>query len=99
LGKQIVKEPLEEFPRPMRVGIGQGGTLGAASQAQMLEPAFTTLESVGNFAQRTGLRQLAEQHRHKLIPTGKPFGPMFGLAGADVPRKIGALKKGKNLAK
>lgn len=25
LGQQIIKQPLEQFPRPVRVGIGKGG--------------------------------------------------------------------------
>ena len=83
----------------MRVGIGKGRALGFLFQSQMLELAFAALEAIRNLAQRAGLRQLAEEHRHKLLPTGEAFGPMLGLEIAHMTREIRPLKKAKDLAK
>jgi hypothetical protein len=64
----------------------------------MLEFAFSGLQSVRNLAQGPRLRQLAKQHRHKLIPTTRTLGPMFELS-SHVAGKIRELKKSENLAK
>ena len=39
----------------------------------------TAIQSVTDLSQRVGFRQLAEQHRHTLCPTAKPFRVSFGL--------------------
>jgi len=43
----------------------------------MLELAFTTGQSIADFAQRLGLRQLAEHHRYELTPAAEAFGRFF----------------------
>ena len=93
LAQQIIEELLVEFPGPMRVGIGKGGTLGTLAQPQVLEFAFTALESVGDLAHRPRLSQLTEKHRDKLLPTGEALGPMLGLEVVHVSGEIRALKK------
>lgn len=74
-----MEEPLIEFPRPVRIGVGERGSLGFLRQPQMLEFAFTGLEAVCNLAQRSRLGELAKEHRHKLIPTAEALGTMFRL--------------------
>ena len=98
LGQQIVEEPLEKFPRPMGVGVGQVGTFGGVRQTQMLKFALAALEPVGDLAQGPRLGQLTEEHRHELVPAGKALGPVFGFERAHVPVEIGALKAGEDLA-
>lgn len=62
----------------MGVGIGQGGALGSGRQAQMPQLAFAGGQAVGDVAQAVDRTQLAEQHRHKLAPAGKPLGVALG---------------------
>src|SRR4249920_787102 len=83
----------------MRIGIGEGRTLGLLLQAQMLEFAFTGFEPVGNLAQGAGLSQLTEEHSDELVPAGKAARVVFGFELADVAGEIGTLKKFEDLAK
>ena len=78
---------LIEFPRSVGISVGERGTLGFLLQSQMLELAFTGLQSVGNFTQRPRLSELAEEHRHKLLPGSESPGVSFGLELTHMPRK------------
>src|SRR5678816_1185775 len=62
LAQEIIEEPLIKFPRSMRIGISQRGALGLAQQTQMSELTFATLQAIGDFTQRTGVRQLTKEH-------------------------------------
>src|SRR5215211_7144643 len=99
LGQQIVEQLLEQLPRPMGVGIGQGRTFGFPLQPQVLQFALATLQTVSDFAQRTGLSQLAEKHRDKLRPTAKTSGMTLRSEFAHVAREIRTLKERQNLGK
>src|SRR5579864_4334187 len=55
LRQEIMEEPLEKFPRPVRIGIGKGGALGLLFQPQMLELALARSEPVGYLPQGAGL--------------------------------------------
>lgn len=84
----------------MGIGVGKGRTPGLmADHSQVFEFALTGAETVRNFTQRASVAQLAEQHGHELIPTGKAFGAKVGFEFPGVPGKIGTLKKREDLAK
>src|SRR5262249_16858029 len=66
----LIKNILEQFPRSMFIGIGQRRTF-RNFHAKLLQPSLTTAQSSDNLSQRLCVGQLTEQHRHKLVPTGK----------------------------
>jgi hypothetical protein len=41
--------------------------------------AQTTVQAVANLTKRTGMGELAEQHRDQLRPAAKAFGAPFGV--------------------
>ncbi len=49
----------------------------------MFQLAQAASETPADFAQRLGLRQLAEQHGDELIPAGEAFAVLFGLMFTD----------------
>src|SRR6186713_605440 len=63
----------------MFIGIGQGGFRRSSQYTQMDKLSQTTTQSIADLTQRIGARQLTEQHRHKLRPTGESFGITFSL--------------------
>ena len=63
----------------MFIGVGQGGFRRSSLHTQMDKLSQTTTQSIADLTQGIGARQLTEQHRHKLGPTGESFGVTFGL--------------------
>jgi len=51
--------------------------------AEVFQLAQAASETPADFAQRLGLRQLAEQHGDELIPAGEAFSVFFGLMFTD----------------
>src|SRR5262245_49779931 len=56
----------------------------------MNEFSQTTTQTITDFAQRIGARELAEQHRHQLSPTGKSLCPTFCTVLAYQTGKLGS---------
>src|SRR5215831_13847400 len=71
--QQLTEDRLVELPRPVLVGIGQGGFLRRLADPQVLQRRFTTRQAHADLAQRLQLRHLAKQHRYKLPPAGEAF--------------------------
>src|SRR5262245_48363767 len=63
----------------MFIGVGQGGFRRSSRHTQMDKLSQTTTQSIADLTHSIGVRQLTEQHRHKLRPTGESFGIAFGL--------------------
>lgn len=65
----------------------------------MPQPAFATGQPLRDLPQRLGLRELAEDHRHKLIPTTKALAPVFGLGASDRGIEFLSVNQTYDLAK
>ena len=87
------------LPGALGVGVAQCRTFGTLLEPQMIEFTFAAAQSITDFAQRLGLRQLVEHHRDKLAPAGEPFGRFFGPAFFDSPRELVPIDLQKHLAK
>jgi len=75
--EQLQEDFLVEQLGPMLINISQDrATRG--SNSQMFELPLTASKAAGDLAERTGAAQLAEEHGHKLAPTGKSSGMSFG---------------------
>src|ERR1019366_2095248 len=74
---------LDQFPRPMLIGVGQRGSLGCHRHPQMLQLPLATRQAAANLAQRMRLSQLAKQHGHELAPTGETPRVPFSLVLLD----------------
>ena len=76
--QQLIKHGAVQLPRPMFVGIGQGGALGRIGQSQVPQLAFAGGQSAADLAQRLRPPQVTEQHGHKLAPATEPAGVTLG---------------------
>jgi hypothetical protein len=76
--KQMQEDLLVKLPGSMRIGIGQRGPTRGRN-TQVLEFSFATSQTTGDFSQRMGWTQLAEEHGDKLAPAGKHPGHVFRL--------------------
>ena len=65
----------------------------------MIKFAFTTGQSVDDFAQRLGLGQLAEHHGHELTPAAEALGGFLRTAFFDSPCELVPVYQQKQLAK
>jgi len=97
-GEQLVKDGLIQLPRPMRVGIRERGPAWRGD-AQMGQPTFTARQASGDFPQRVGSAQLAEQHRDELPPAGETTGVAFGVGLLHRALKFQSWKELEQLAK
>src|SRR5687767_10645104 len=61
----------------MLIRIGQGRSLGSLNHSQVLESSPTAGQSSSYLSERLRIAYLAEQHRHKLVPTRKASGMPF----------------------
>ena len=68
---------LEELPRAVFVGIGQGGVTGGGD-AEVFQFTLTSAQAAGDFPEGMGSAQLAEEHGHKLSPAGEASSMAFG---------------------
>lgn len=68
---QRKKQILINLPTAVFIGMGERGVTGCLGHAPMHQFAFAGLQPLANLTQAVRLPQLAEQHRYKLIPTGK----------------------------
>src|SRR5215471_2047140 len=66
--QQLLKHRLVQLPRPMLVGIRQGGTSRGGRQSQMLQFSFRCGQPSAYFAQRLCISQLTKQHGYELPP-------------------------------
>src|ERR1017187_1456002 len=83
LAQRLLEHRLVQLPRPMLIGVGQGGSLGCHRHPQMLQLPLATRQAVANLAQRMRLSQLAKQHGHELAPTGETPRVPFSLVLLD----------------
>jgi hypothetical protein len=74
---------LEQRGGTMLIRIRQRRTMRRSRNTQMHQLSQTATQPITNFTQRIGAGHLAEQHRHELSPTRKPFGPAFCTMFAD----------------
>jgi hypothetical protein len=77
--KQMQEHLLVKLPGTMGIGIGQRGPTRGRN-AQVLEFSLAASQTTGDFSQRMGSTQLAEEHGDKLAPAGKPSGMSFGFS-------------------
>ena len=61
----------EHFRRAMGIGVRQVGFSGSGFHTKMIQLASAGFQTSANLSQTIGLRQLAEDHRHKMCPTVK----------------------------
>jgi len=59
----------------------------------MAQTTFAASQSLLNFAERFGLRELAETHRHKLIPTTEAFCSLLSSGALDRGSKLAAINQ------
>ncbi len=97
--QRLLEHRLVQFPRPMLIRIGQRGLLGRHRHSQMLQLAFATRQPPTNLAQRMRPSQLAEQHGHKLAPTGETPCVSLGLVLLDRLFEIPTREKLQHLRK
>ena len=71
LRQQLLKHGAMQPPRPMLIGVGQGGARRSRGQPQMTKFPFAGSQSSTNFAQRLGVPQLTEEHGDELAPAGE----------------------------
>ena len=80
--QQLIKHGTVQLPRPMLIGIGQGGALGRIGQPQVPQLAFAGGQSAANLAQGLRPPQVTEQHGQELAPATEPasvaLGPVLG---------------------
>ena len=61
----------EHFRRAMGIGVRQVGFGWSGFHSKMIQLASAVFQTSANISQTIGLRQLAEDHRHKMCPTVK----------------------------
>jgi hypothetical protein len=72
--EQLGEHRLEQFPRPMLVGVGQGRLLRRQRNAQMPQLASAAGQPAADLAQRVGAPELAEQHGYELTTAREAAG-------------------------
>ena len=92
--KQNTEDLLIQLPGSVLIGISERGLVGRLRNAEMLQLAFTTREAAANLTQRTGLPQLAKQHRNELAPAGKSASMTLG---AGLSNSLFKFQTGKEL--
>src|ERR1039457_7048429 len=81
--QRLLEHRLVQLPRPMLIGVGQGGSPGCHRHPQMLQLPLATRQAAANLAQRMRLSQLAKQHGPELAPTGETPRVSFSLVLLD----------------
>ncbi|HUI06582.1 MAG TPA: hypothetical protein VL486_06215 [Verrucomicrobiae bacterium] len=89
---------IEQLPRSVSVGVTQGGALRGGSYTQMLQLSLAAMQTLDNLAQALGLGQLAEQHRHELVPTTEPLGTLLSVKAFGSRSKLMTVDQRKDLA-
>jgi len=70
--KQLLENTLVQLPRPVSVGVRQGGLVWRLLDAEMIELPFHRGQPLADLTKGLSLAQLAKQHRHELLPARKP---------------------------
>ena len=83
---------LEQSRRTMLVGVGQSGSAGRFSDAEMDQAAQTTRQPIADLAQGIGASELAKEHGDELRPAGKSLGSAFGAVLLDKSGEFGTRK-------
>src|SRR5262245_12310126 len=78
MAHQLLQDPLEQLPGPVRVGVVQRGTR-QRGDPQVRQLAFAAPQPLLDLAQRMCTAELAEQHRHQLLPAAHPAGVTLGV--------------------
>ena len=73
--EQLLENAPVELPRPVRVRIGQRRALRRFLQPQMHHFAQRRAQPAADLPQRVRRTQLAEQHRHELVPAAETLRP------------------------
>ncbi len=92
-----MEQLLEQFGRPVLVGIGQRGP-ARRLDAQMRQLAFAALKPALNLAQRMRTSQLTKQHGHQMTPAGKALGPLLSTGDLDQTLEVVARHELEHLA-
>jgi hypothetical protein len=71
LRQQLLEHRALQLPRPMLIGVGQGGARRSRGQPQMTKFPFAGSQTPTNFAQRLGVPQLTEEHGDELAPASE----------------------------
>src|ERR1039457_6461813 len=95
--QRLLEHRLVQLPRPILIGIGQGGPLGRYRHPQMLQLPLAASQASANLAQRMRPSQLAKQHRHELTPTGETPRVPLGLLLLDRLREFPSREKLQHL--
>lgn len=77
--EQLLEDALVELPRPVRVRIGQRRALRRLLQPQVHHLAQRRAQPAADLTQRVRRTQLAEQHRHELVPTAETLSPALRI--------------------
>ena len=82
LRQQLLKHRALQLPRPMFVGISQGGASRSGGQPQMTKFSFAGSQAPTDFPQGLGVPQLTKEHSDELAPTTEAAGMPLGLMKA-----------------
>ena len=74
LPQERVEEVVVNLPGAVLIGIGEGAVRRGLSHAEVGEFAQTAAEPTTDLAEGLRPRELGEEHRDKLIPTGVTLG-------------------------
>jgi len=94
--EQQVKHILIQLPGPMLVHVREGRA-GQRFNPQMRQLALAAPQSLFDLPQAVGTSQLAEQHRHELLPAAHSPRMPFGVELAHFALKVHARNKLDNL--
>lgn len=96
---QLVKDSFLQLPRPVLIGIRQGGAHRRAPHPQVLQFSFRRRQTAADLAQGLGPAQLAKQHGHELIPAGEAAAMTLGLMPLHQRFKLQSRKRPQQLRK
>ena len=96
--EQLIEHAPVKLPRPVLVGVGQGGARGRLRQSQMPQLALAGGQPAADLAQRLRPSQVAKQHGHELAPAGETAGMALRPVLGHNPLKLVAGKQLQHLA-
>src|SRR6266545_4188032 len=92
--EQNLEQRLEQLPRPMGIRVGQRRAGWCGVDSEVVELPFRRRQAATDLTKRLGPAEMAEQHRHELIPTSEAAGMPFGLV---LSGELLELRSGKDL--
>src|SRR4030043_2431970 len=90
---------LIDFPGSVFVGVAKCRFTGRLLHSQVFEFTKAALQSIADFPQRMGLRQLTEEHGDELIPATEAFAVAISFVFTDDDLKFASIENSQNLRK